>query len=392
MRSLAHRFLAQRTDYIFRLTAKGEGMGSELQTKHDRIAQFLSDQDLDALVLGRLANFAWATGGRDGFIMIAAEHAAAHLVYTADEKSLVADRIEMPRFQGEEGLMPPEWTPVAPYWHTDRTQAIHWNTVAQGKRTGADCDVPGAAKLSGEIARLRYELLPEEVARYRALGQSAAQVLEEAAHEIAPGMTEHAIARIIAGKAIARGVQAALTLVATDERIFKYRHPIPTAKTLDKYAMLVLCGRQHGLICSVTRLVHFGEIPAEVQAKSAACAQVDAAFILGSTPGRPARDVFAEAVDEYAQAGYADEWQYHHQGGACGYESRDYKASPTSQEVVLANQAFAWNPSIAGVKSEDTTLVTPDGVEVLSAASDAWPMIDVERHGKTIARPAILQR
>ena len=367
-------------------------MTEELEAKHERIAQLLAEQSLDALVLGRLANFAWATGGRDGFIMIATEHAAAHLIYTADEKALVADRVEMPRFQDEEGLVPPEWTPVAPYWHVDRAQVVHWNTVAQGKRTGTDTDIRGAHKLTGDIARLRYQLLPEEIARYRALGQAAAHVLELTAHEIAPGMTEHAIASAISEKAIAQGIQAALTLVATDERIFKYRHPIPTAKPLDKYAMLVLCARQHGLICSVTRFVHFGDIPTEIQAKSAACARVDAAFILGSVPGRPASDVFAEAVDEYTKAGYADEWRYHHQGGACGYESRDYKASPVSQEVVQLNQAFAWNPSIAGVKSEDTTLVTSSGIEILSAASADWPKMTVEWQGKTIERPAILQR
>ncbi|MDE2930121.1 MAG: M24 family metallopeptidase [Chloroflexota bacterium] len=367
-------------------------MVDELEAKHERIAQFLAEQSLDALVLGRVANFAWATGGRDGFIMIATEHAGGHLIYTPDEKALVADRIEMPRFQNEEGLVPPAWTPIAPYWHVDRPQVVHWNTVAQGKRTGSDSDIPGAQKLTGDIARLRFQLLPQEVERYRALGQAAAQALELVAHEIAPGMTEHAIASTIAGKAISQGIQAALTLVATDERIFRYRHPIPTAKQLDKYAMLVLCARRHGLICSVSRLVHFGEIPAEIQAKSDACAQVDAAFILGSVPGRPARDVFIEALNEYAKAGFADEWRFHHQGGACGYESRDYKASPVSQEVIQLNQAFAWNPSIAGVKSEDTTLVTAEGIEVLSAASADWPMIAVDWQGKTIERPAILQR
>lgn len=367
-------------------------MMDEIETKHERIAQFLAEQSLDALVLGRVANFAWATSGRDGFIMIATEHAGAHLVYTPDDKALVADHIEMPRFQNEERLVPPEWTPISPYWHVDRPQVVHWNTVGQGKRTGADTDIPGAQKLTSDIARLRFQLLPQEIERYRALGQAAAHALELVAHEIAPGMTEHAIASLIAGKAISQGIQAALTLVATDERIFRYRHPIPTAKQLDKYAMLVLCARRHGLICSVSRLVHFGDIPAEIQAKSAACAQVDAAFILGSVPGRPARNVFDEAVNEYTKAGYADEWRFHHQGGACGYESRDYKASPVSREVIQLNQAFAWNPSIAGVKSEDTTLVTGEGIEVLSAASADWPMFPMEWQGKTIERPAILQR
>jgi antitoxin VapB len=367
-------------------------MSNEIETKHDRIAAFLDDHSLDALVLGRLANFAWATGGRDGFIMIASEHAAAHLIYTRDEKALVADKIEMPRLQDEEGLVPPEWTPIAPNWHFDRPQVVHWNTVAQDKRTGTDCDIPGARKLTGDIARLRFQLLPEEIERYRALGQAAAQVLEAAAYAIAPGMTEHAIASAIASRAIAKGLQAALTLVATDERIFKYRHPIPTAKQLDKYAMLVLCARQHGLICSVTRFVHFGDIPAEIQQKSAACARVDAAFILGSAPGRPASEIFAEAVNEYAQAGYPEEWRFHHQGGGCGYESRDFKASPESREVVQLNQAFAWNPSIAGVKSEDTTLVTAEGIEILSEASNEWPKHTVEWQGNTIERAAILKR
>ena len=55
--------------------------------------------------------------------------------------------------------------------------------------------------------------------------------------------------------------------------------------------------------------------------------------------------------------------KFYHQGGATGYETRDYIATPNSSLIVQPNQAFAWNPYIKGAKSEDTILVTEKGYE-----------------------------
>jgi hypothetical protein len=52
-------------------------------------------------------------------------------------------------------------------------------------------------------------------------------------------------------------------------------------------------------------------------------------------------------------------------------------------------QVYAWNPSIAGTKSEDTILVAPAGNEVLTAIA-GWPEIVVEAGGERLSRPAIL--
>jgi len=54
-------------------------------------------------------------------------------------------------------------------------------------------------------------------------------------------------------------------------------------------------------------------------------------------------------------------------------------------------QAFAWNPSITGTKSEDTILTAPGGgaPEFLTQPLD-WPATDVEWGGGTVARPDIL--
>jgi hypothetical protein len=62
---------------------------------------------------------------------------------------------------------------------------------------------------------------------------------------------------------------------------------------------------------------------------------------------------------------------------------------PNETRRVLPNQAFAWNPSIAGTKSEDTILVTENGIEFLSLSSD-WPMVEVEYRGQGVKREDIL--
>ena len=58
---------------------------------------------------------------------------------------------------------------------------------------------------------------------------------------------------------------------------------------------------------------------------------------------------------------------------------------------VVENQAFAWNPSITGAKSEDTVLCTPGGVEVLTAHSQEWPSVmGKTADGHTLRRADVL--
>ncbi|PJF33090.1 MAG: peptidase M24, partial [Candidatus Thermofonsia Clade 1 bacterium] len=83
-----------------------------------------------------------------------------------------------------------------------------------------------------------------------------------------------------------RGGVPIVVLVASDERVASYRHPLPTDKPIERYAMLVLCFRKDGLVISLTRLVHFGAMPDELRRKAEACARVDARLILGTQAGR----------------------------------------------------------------------------------------------------------
>jgi Xaa-Pro aminopeptidase len=204
------------------------------------------------------------------------------------------------------------------------------------------------------------------------------------------GAASHVNTAVTNGEASLPITPSGRHLIATDERVFAFRHPLPTGKKLKRYAMLVLCGRRWGLVCSVTRLVHFGRLPDELRRKAEAVARVVATSLAATRPGQTPSQVFQRATAAYAECGCPAEWQRHHQGGPAGYEPREYIATPHCQDLVKAGQVYAWNPSIAGTKSEDTILVTSSGTEVLTSI-DGWPLLSVVVGDAEYARPAILE-
>jgi Xaa-Pro aminopeptidase len=359
----------------------------EFTLKQNRIQNLLAKHQLDALLLQRISSFAWATCGAASYVNTAATHGEAALLITPSGRYLLTNNIEATRLQQEEKLPEQGWQFRAAPWHQAQSAV---SDLTLGLRLGADGPYPDAVNLSGEVARLRAALGPEEGERFRAVGRLCAEAMDDAARAVRPGQTEYQIASHLAHEAETRGLQAIVKLVATDERLFAFRHPLPTAKKLERYAMLVLCGRRWGLVCSLTRLVHFGPLPADLRCKAEAVAGVDAAFIAATRPGQSLAEIFRRATAAYAQAGFPDEWKLHHQGGPAGYEPREYLATPDSDDVVLAGQAYAWNPSITGTKSEDTVLVGEESIEMLTAM-DGWPTLTVAAAGQEFARPAILE-
>jgi antitoxin VapB len=360
---------------------------SEFSHKINLLRDLAARHDLEAVLLQRASNFAWITCGASAYINTASGLAEAALLVTADRQVLITNNIEAPRLEEEEALTAQGWEfRVGPWYRAGEAVA----DLTRGMKIGADLPLPGAFNLMDVIPHLRANLTPEEGERFRALGSLCAQAIDAAARSVRPGQSEHAIAGLLAGEAEGRGVQATVNLIATDERIFDFRHPLPTAKKLTRYAMLVLCGRKQGLVCSVTRFVHFGRLPDEIRRKAEALARVDAAMIAATRPGRRLGEIFRDAIAAYARQGYADEWQKHHQGGPAGYEPREYIATPDSPEQVLPGQVYAWNPSITGTKSEDTILIGESGNEILTSIP-AWPAMTVEVDGGTLERPAILE-
>jgi antitoxin VapB len=209
-------------------------------------------------------------------------------------------------------------------------------------------------------------------------------------YAIQPGMTELTIARMLTDKSLAHGGYPVVNLVASDERVARYRHPLPTDKTVERYVMVVLCLRSTGLIAAITRFVHFGPIPTELATKAQASARVDAKMILGTRKGRTMSEMFALAGQAYRDEGYPTAITEHHQGGSIAYLPREIFAQPGETEIIAEQQAFAWNPSIRGTKSEDTILLGASGPEIITQTHD-WPTLPITIDGQTIQRPAILE-
>jgi Xaa-Pro aminopeptidase len=366
------------------------GAVSEFEAKVARARELLAARGKRGLLLATAAGFAWITCGGRSHVSIAADRGVGAVLVTPDEVYLLADNIEALRLMEEELAGLPLTVREFPWW-SDSIAAEALRLVPAAELL-ADAPVGSADVLSSsEVLALRNPLLPEEIERYRRLGTDVAVVLTHVALHCRPALTEHQIAGMLSRGLVDFGIVPGVVLVAADERVSTRRHPIPTDRRLEQYVMLVVGGRRHGLNLSATRLVHFGPVPDDLAARATACARVDAAFLAATQPGARLSEIFRTAQAAYAAEGYPDEWQLHHQGGPTGYAGRDVKATPTVEVQVVLHQAFAWNPSITGTKSEDTVLVTEAGIEVLSPTPDL-PEITVEAAGQQFQRAAVLER
>jgi len=362
-------------------------MNNEFEIKISKVRELLAGRNLDALLVERVSSFAWLTCGAASYVNIADDLGIASLLITPDHNYLITNNIEAPRLLQEEDLEKQGWEVLVTQWYSTSNVV---SQLTEGLRVGMDGLYQSGEDLSFDLSRLRADLQPVEQDRLRELCRGCAKSMEEAIFSIKPGMSEYDIAAILAGESYKRGILPIVNLIATDERIYKFRHPLPTEKKMERYAMLVLCGRKYGLVASLTRLVHFGQLPDDLKQKEIAVAEIDATFIANTKPGRSLADIFKNAQKKYADTGYPEEWQLHHQGGPAGYSPRETIANESNEWIVKNNQAYAWNPSITGTKSEDTILITGDGFEILTELTD-WPIIEVDVQGHSIRRPAILE-
>lgn len=358
----------------------------EVQEKLVQLRERLAIQKLDAAHLTTVASTAWITAGAATYINESTDTAASSALVTRDHAYILTTKVEEPRLLQEEHLHDLGFDVIAEPWYATGKRLTE---LVGTSHVGSEDHSAREVNIDATLKDLRTNLSASEAARLRDVCTDAAAAIDETVRAIHPGESEHAIAARLAAASRIRGGSAVVNLVASDERIYKYRHPLPTSRQVERYAMAVLCFRRDGLIASVTRLIHFGPLPAELRAKAEALANVDARIIAGTQPGRTIGELFMLARLAYADAGYPEAIEEHHQGGMAGYLTREEIATPTSTTAIAVNQAFAWNPSIRGVKSEDTILLTAEGPEVLTAPK-GWPTWTFDVDGHAIARPAIL--
>ena len=372
-------------------------MSTEIDEKTARLVDWMEERRLGGVLLSTRANFAWITAGRESGIDLSRESGVATVLVAADgRRFLLANNIEMRRFLEEDlaGVgAGQEYAPVELAWTDEQAGPGRIEALARDVLgpVSLASDVSGDGDFGSEIARLRYRLTAAEIERYRALGRDAGEALGEVCRELRPGSTEREIGRRASAAMAARGADPIVLLVAAGERLARYRHPPPTGHRWDHDGvMVVVCARREGLVVALTRIVWAGLVPEEIRLRTRAAAEVYARLLTATRPGTTGRELFAVAARAYGELGYPGEERLHHQGGPCGYLSRDWIAHPASEEIVQAPQAFAWNPSVTGTKVEETWIVGAGGLEAKGVtATPGWPSLEIETAGRICSFPDI---
>ncbi|MCI8492591.1 MULTISPECIES: M24 family metallopeptidase [Anaerotruncus] len=362
-------------------------MQRELEEKLARVRGFLEAQGCGAALFTTNDNFGWISCGRSAYVDQGTGSAVAKVIVTMDKLYAACCSSEQYRIMEEE-LTGGGFELVDYRWHEDEAQRI--GELLAGRRTVSDSGAFGTENRAADLQRLRYRLTPEEAARYREIGPEAAGIVERCCREIRLGESEREIAGRASAALTAAGYLLPVCLVAADERLTRYRHPIPKDVRVERCAMLAVCAQKYGLTVSLSRIVSFGPPDSDRSRRYEALLRIDAGYIRDTVSGARAGDIVRRGRIAYEEAGYGEDFHLHHQGGALGYATRDYCAGETCVETVQPCQAFSWNPTIAGVKLEDTYLIEGDRREIITQTG-SWPLREVILDGVSIKRPLILE-
>jgi len=108
---------------------------SEIQTKQQRLGEWLQRHSLDGVLLQRRANFAWITGGRDNHVANNSPVGIAAILATADSRLCLANTIEAPRMKTR------SWPARASTWRHSPG-----GTERPGRRSPATSSEAGASR------------------------------------------------------------------------------------------------------------------------------------------------------------------------------------------------------------------------------------------------------
>src|ERR687886_2855609 len=126
------------------------------RSRKQSLLELMDQRGLGALLLRRLSNFAWYTGGADNRVDHASPLGVADVLFTREAQYIFTNNIEAPRMREEQT---PNLEVIEHPWHGDELSAIR--EVVGDASLGADFLLEGALDVSEEIAPLRYILDPD---------------------------------------------------------------------------------------------------------------------------------------------------------------------------------------------------------------------------------------
>jgi Xaa-Pro dipeptidase len=343
---------------------------ADARIKERRVREFLEHQGLDALVIGRQDNFAWITSGGDSSVVATDQIGVGYIIITADHKWLVSYSMDGQRLIDEQ-VPQKDFELVTLYWHQG-SPIDKILELTRGMKAAADFALPGARQLGYELTDLHYPFTDLELSRYEWIGAETNRIITEVALDLKPGVSEQDIAARFLYEYALAGMKVDVLIIGFDERISRYRHPMPTGKSLQRYAMLHPAVRRWGLHANVSRLVYFGRPGEKIQRAIDGVAKIGASVLAKLAPGVLFAQILSEEKRLYNELGYTEEWKYHFQGGITGYTLADPTRCLNPEAKVVPRQAYDYFITITGAKFEELTILTEDGARIASLGP-GWP-------------------
>ena len=361
----------------------------EINFKLAQIRSAMDKEGLAGVLVNKSNHFAWITAGADNICTRYAEGGICTILVTKDKAYYICNNIEALRMIEEQLLDQLGFEVRDMLWFEDKTQEILKEIVGSGK-LASDTGMPGTVDANPMLLQFERVLCDNEIGRYLHMGKVFSETIESYMKTIRPGDTEIAIAGRLGAKMWENGLEPVLFLVAADERIYKHRHPMPTAKKVEKFLMISCNARYKGLVTKITRMIYFGKLPNELKEQYQKTIDIENKLAAMTKPGVDDIEMLETAKKLYAEAGYPDMWKLHHQGGPQSYTNGFYLITPARHEKVQLHQVYGYNPSITGTKTEDAIIITEEG-PIFATYPVYFPKLTNVVDGFEFVRPGILE-
>jgi Xaa-Pro aminopeptidase len=363
---------------------------AETEAKLERVRRLVEERRADAAVLTGTAAVAWLTAGITNPIERGNPASPLWIVVTPNAATALTTNVERPRL--EDALarigLPLEEAP----WYEPLGLAGAAEELAGSSPERWLCDDDRWSRGADDLTALRLTLLPAEQERLAELGRDAAAGLEVALRSWRPGEQDFEIQARAVEQLERVGILGVCLFVGGDERVERFRHPLPVGAAIRRLVMAVVVGERGGLHAAATRFASAGRLPRPAASAQRAAGAIEADVLRACRAESTYGDVLETLARAYADHGHPEGWREHYQGGPIAYRQREFEIVPgqagsrwygTRLEV---GHALAWNPSVpGGGKSEDTFLLVDDTLRQMTETGD-WPTAEIDGR----RRPAVL--
>ncbi len=137
----------------------------EIESKKAKVRGLLDELGLDGIVIKKIANFAWLTGGGINYVGITSEVGICALAVTRNGDFVISNVIEAPRLRDEEQVVEMGFEQKTYPWHDDNGENAAVNAILPGGKIGSDFGFPGSADVNGRLNALRWSLDRWEIGR-----------------------------------------------------------------------------------------------------------------------------------------------------------------------------------------------------------------------------------